>query len=287
MSAAGGRPAEREGSFPRGDGTELAHRSWRGADPRATLLLVHGLGDHSGRYRRPALQLAAAGVDVHALDLPGHGRSPGQRGHVSRFAELTHAVLALRRFLLTGEGAERPLFLYGHSMGGLIALRTVQQHPEMEWRGLALSAPALGVSMTVPNWKSAAGRVFARLAPRIALDNGIDAEDLSRDPAVVQAYREDPLVHGRISARLYAEMMENMRLARESIAAAPLPPSLWLVPTGDRICDADAALAAAGALPRDGHRVIRYDGAYHEAHNDLVRERVMRDLGDWLQARIG
>jgi lysophospholipase len=286
VNTAGRRPAEEEGSFPTGMGTKLAYRSWLAHDPRATLLLVHGLGDHSGRYRHLALEMAGAGVSVHAFDLPGHGRSPGQRGHVFSFRELTEPVLAFRRFLQPSDPGQRPLILFGHSLGGLIALRTVQEHPEVEWDGLALSAPALGVRMPVPGWKQALGRVFSRLAPRVTLANGIDAEHLSHEPAVVRAYREDPLVHRRISARLYVEMMAAARVARETIAAVPLPPSLWLVPMDDRICDAEAALAAAAAVPGEQHRVIRYAGAYHEVMNDTVRDRMLQDLTGWLLSTV-
>jgi lysophospholipase len=286
VSTAGAAPAEEEGRFPQDAGPDLAYRSWHAAHSRAALLLVHGLGEHSARYAPTARALVRQGIDVHALDLVGHGRSPGKRGHVDSFRDLVGQVLAFRNFIRTSPRAGLPLFLFGHSLGGLIALRVAQEHPEEGWRGLALSAPALGVSMAVPAWKRVLGRAVSRVAPRLTLENGIDPEHISRDPSVVQAYREDPLVHSRISARLYAEMMREMETARTRVEALATLDSLWLVPMGDRICDAEAALAVAASLPEPSrHRVVRYEGAFHEALNDLVRERVVADLSSWLLER--
>jgi lysophospholipase len=287
VSGAETEAAEERGTFRLPNGAELSCRVWSTASPRAAVVVVHGIGEHSGRYDVTARHLAADGIEVHAFDLLGHGSSPGRRGHVSDLGELTAQVRRFHALVREARGPDLPLFLFGHSLGGLIALRSVQEGPELDWRGLVLSAPALGLRLHVPRWKRALGRLVSRLAPRLTLDSGIDPAELSRDPAVVAAYRDDPLVHRRVSARMYAEMMRHMTLAAEEIEHRRLPESLWLLPGRDRICDAGVARSLASALEPERVTVREYPGAYHEALNDLLGEQVRDDLTRWILARAG
>jgi len=225
---------------------------------------------------------------VFSFDLRGHGRSDGKRGHVSSFRDFVDDLESFRRLVQREVSEACPLFLFGHSMGGLIALRHLQQHPRAAWSGVILSAPALGIRMHVPGWKKTASRILARLVPSMSLHNGIDVADLSRDPAVVAAYSDDPFVHQRISARLFREMQDEALTAAERMKSLDAPASLWLVPGDDRICDSERSQAAVSCLPASADVVTRrYEGAFHEALNDSCREEVVGDIRNWLIERIG
>jgi lysophospholipase len=286
MNAEGSAAVATAGHFTSDGGVSLAYRAWPATAARGVVVIVHGLGEHSGRYDRTARELAAVGFQVFAADLPGHGLSPGRRGHIDSFETLIEAVTAFRAFVETAVPERLPTFLLGHSLGGLVALRSVQSAPDPAWSGLILSAPALGLSLAIPRWKRTLASIFAKLGPWITVGNGIDPVDVSRDPEVVAAYRADSLVHDRISARLFDEMLAAMERARAEIEAQPIPASLWLVPLADRICDADAAVAAARRAGPDAE-VRTYAGGFHEPFNDLDRARVMADVIDWLGERTG
>ncbi|CAN5812471.1 alpha/beta hydrolase [soil metagenome] len=286
MNDSGGSPVQSASTFTAVDGTHLYYRSLRPAKERAVLVLVHGLGEHSGRYERLSRTLADAGVAVFAFDLRGHGRSPGKRGHVSAFGDFTSDLESFRQVVRREVSEASPIFLFGHSLGGLISIRHLQQYPRVEWAGIILSAPALGIRMQIPDWKRIAGKIIARLAPSMSLDNGIVITDLSRDPAVVAAYRDDPFVHRRISAKLFSDMQSEAVAVAERIPSLRAPAFLWLVPGDDRICDSELSLGAASRLPGSADVVVkRYDGAFHEALNDSCAEEVSEDIRAWMLER--
>jgi alpha-beta hydrolase superfamily lysophospholipase len=284
VSAPGSRLSEATGFFQSTRDHRLFFRSWRSPSERAILILVHGIGEHSGRYERLAQELRANGVSVFAHDLRGHGRSSGRRGHISRFDDFTSDLRDFHAHVRQMAGEMPPIFLMGHSLGGLISLRCLQQYPEMPWRGAILSAPALGLRMQVPLWKRVAARVLSTGLPWLALDSGIDAADLSHDPEIVEAYLRDPLVHRRISARLFAEMQTASATAGARMAEVAVPNLLLLLPLDDRICDPDASREVAARLPSaTALTVHEYADAYHEVLNETCREQVVRDLLDWLE----
>jgi alpha-beta hydrolase superfamily lysophospholipase len=260
------------------DGSLSLHtRSWVAAQPTAALVICHGMGEHCGRYAQVAGELAAQGVSTFAYDHRGHGRSPGRRGHVDRFAQLTDDLdrvmaAASERF------AGLPLFLMGHSFGGLVALRWLQTRPAAV-RGAILSSPLLEVALVPPRWKMALSGVLSRWAPSLSFSNEIDPADLSKDPAYVKAYREDPLVHNRITPRMYTEMMA----AAAAAATEPLPPLplLFVVPGKDRIVLPDATLRLVKGLAGDV-TLRHYPEARHESFNDLERRAVVADIAGWL-----
>ncbi len=220
-----------EGFFHSG-GLDLYRQFWRPeGEPRATLAIVHGLGEHSGRYGNVVAALVPQGYAIHAFDLRGHGRSPGPRGHVDSWADFRNDVGAFLQMVRETEGG-RPLFLMGHSMGGLIVLEYVLHHPE-GLRGVIASAPGLsteGLSASM----IAMAQILSRIAPRLSLRTGLDAEGISRDPAVVQAYRNDPLVHDRGTPRAAVAGREAIEwtLAHAADLAVPL---LIVHGTADRL----------------------------------------------------
>jgi alpha-beta hydrolase superfamily lysophospholipase len=269
------------------DGLELVTRQWPAAQPaRGTVLLVHGLGEHAARYVDVGALLSQAGWAVEAFDLRGHGRSPGPRGGLPRAdAMLSDLSRAVQRVRARHTG---PLVLLGHSMGGLLAARFVAEALQPQpapWscpvEALVLSSPALDPGM------SAFQRFLLRLGawmPDRALSNGLKPAWISRDPQVVQAYRQDALVHDRVTPRLVQAIVDDGVLVRER---APVwrTPTLLLYAGADR-CVAPAGSAAfAQAAPPSVVHTRCYPGLYHEIFNEPEREQVLSELLRWLAAR--
>ncbi len=274
---------QRESTFVGPTGNKHYYRVWEpDADPRASVALVHGMGEHCGRYQALAERFTQAGIAVHGFDLPGHGRTPGQRGHINSWEEMRGGVGAFLEKVL-GEAPQRPLFLYGHSLGGLIAIDYAILHPE-GLRGLIVSAPALDLSGFSAT-RIALAKVLSRLLPRLALSTGLDVEGLSRDPEVVRVYQEDPLVHDKATTRFGASIIEAVGRIWERAGELDVP-LLILHGQDDRLVPADSSarfirLAGSGDKQR-----IEYPQGYHEPHNDLQREKVYEDVLGWIQARI-
>ncbi|HEX7241947.1 MAG TPA: alpha/beta hydrolase [Longimicrobiaceae bacterium] len=280
----GASPAEGSfGSCAGADGVRLHTCAWEVAEPRAALLLAHGIGEHSGRYAPLARDLAAHGVAVYALDHRGNGRSPGRRGHVRRFGEYVDDLEAFRRHVAAALPAGLPVFLLGHSLGGLIALRYLQAHPEAPLAGAVLSSPALGIAVEAPAWKTRLAGLLSRVLPALPFANEIDPAHLTHDRAVVDGYRDDPLVHPRITPRLYTEMLAAISAALAEGGRLRLP-LLFLIPDADRVVAPAAARAFAEGL-RGDVTVRVYEGFYHESLNELERERVVGDIAAWIAAR--
>lgn len=274
-------PTTGEGELRSADGLRLHFRSWTVPLPRAALVAVHGLGEHSGRLASLASELARRGIDVFAPDLRGHGRSEGRRGHAARFGLLVEDVHALRLEVARRHPA-LPLLLFGHSLGGLVAIRYLEAYPEPPLRGAVLSAPELGLGSGIPIWRRVLARAIEPLLPALPAHNGIDPEWLSHDPEEVAAYRADPLVHRRITPRLFTEMEGAMRLAREERERIRVP-ALVLVPEADRVVDPAATLEFCRGTPLE---VRRYPGLFHEPLHEVRRAEVLNEVAGWLEARI-
>jgi alpha-beta hydrolase superfamily lysophospholipase len=266
------------------DGAVLSVRDWpvpEGLERRGSIVIVHGLGEHSGRYAHVSDRLAGMGLAVRGYDLRGHGRSDGPRGvipHPDALLDDFRAVFDdLRR---DGE----PPFVLGHSMGGAIAARAVTGG----WvapRGLVLSSPALRVGL--PWFKAAGMAVARRLAPDLGLPNRLPLHMLSHDERVVEDYRSDPLNHDRITPRLYDFLADAGAAARRDAARVTVP-TLVLVAGIDRLVDAEGAREFAAAL-LDGVGTQRvYDDLYHELFNEREPERrqVLDELCGWLEERL-
>ena len=277
------RVVEHQATRIAADGTRLHYRVWEPASARAGVVVVHGLADHSGRYAVLGRALGEHGIVVLAMDLRGHGRSGGPRGHAASFDRLLGDVIDGAEALRARTGT-LPVFVLGHSMGGLITIRCIQEFPDA-FHGAILIAPWLGTSMRVPRWKLALAGVLSRLLPALPIPAGIDADALSHDPEVVHAYRADPLVHDRITPRLFTEAQAAMPLCWRR-AARIQQAALFLIAGDDRIVDADQARRFAESLPADRTTVRIYDGHFHELLNEPDAERIRSDVREWLAARI-
>lgn len=269
------------------DELELPLYAWRTRKrpPRAALALVHGLAEHAGRYGALAARLNDAGIDVYAVDLRGHGHAPGRRAWVDRFDDYLHDAEALIEYA-SDACAPRgtPLFLMGHSMGGAIAaLYAVERlaHTRVPLAGLLLSSAALAPGRDVPAWMIAASRVMSKIWPNFPAMK-IDAALLSRDPAVVAANRNDPLVHhGAIPARTGAELLEAMRRIEAGRAQLRLPVLIWHG-AEDKLTEPEGSRAFGANVGSADRTLTLYQGNYHETLNDLDRERVIGSMMDWM-----
>lgn len=260
----------------RPDGTTLRGLRWPGA-AGLRAVVVHGLGEHGGRQRNVAEFLARRGFDVTAFDHRGHGRSDGRRGALRRANDLVDDLAAI-----VDAASNAPVLLVGHSMGGLVSLRYALAHPERV-AALVLSSPALDPALNAGQKLLLA--LMSRIAPDVAVGNGLDASKISHDDAVVRAYREDPLVHDRITARLARFIVDGSRdaLAR---AASLAVPTLLLVAGDDRLVAPGGSRQLAACAPRGMLDERVYEGLWHEIFNERepARARVLDDLGAWLDA---
>jgi alpha-beta hydrolase superfamily lysophospholipase len=269
---------EEEGWLTSGDGQELFWRGWVPPGATVALAIIHGLGDHSGRHRALAHDLAHSGIATFAVDLRGAGRSPGQRGHIESWDQYVADATALCDKLSREFAGEMvPL---GHSFGGAVLLSAILSGRIRPAR-FALSAPALRLKMKAPAWKTKIAPFGSRFVPRLALNNEVPPSGLSRNPAIVEAYRTDPLVHDRISSRTFMEWS----LACEEILANAGQigiPFLAIHGECDPIIDPAATETLYERAVHPARQLHVYPERLHEPFNDLGREEVIADLARWL-----
>lgn len=277
-------PAGVSSEFLAADGLRLHALAWTADQPRAAVFLSHGLGEHAGRYAGLARDFTRRGISLYVLDHRGHGKSGGPRAYVQRFDRLVADFEDFRRRVVR-DAPGLPLFLYGHSLGGLIALRWLQTHADVKLAGAVLSAPLLQVKVQAPRWKLALAGPLSRLLPALPMKNEIDPAELTHDPAHVRAYREDPLVSNRITPRLFTEMVGAMAQAQAEGGRITVP-LLFLVPGEDGIVQEEATLRFAADL-RGDVTVRRYPGFRHEPHNEIERDKPVGDVLEWMEKRIG
>jgi alpha-beta hydrolase superfamily lysophospholipase len=264
------------------DGVQIFTQSWLpdAADPRAIVVLVHGFGEHSDRYDWVAGRLVTAGYAVYASDHRGHGRSQGDRALV----DVDTVVADIDRLVDRAGGAhpQLPVAMLGHSLGGLIAIRYALAH-QRRLRALVLSGPLAALDAPAPALALARG--LARIAPRLGVTS-LDARLVSRDPAVVAAYREDPLVHhGPIPAQTVAQMARTVERLPDVVGRITLP-TLIVYGTADGLCPPSGAVMLAERIGSVDLTTRAYEGLYHEILNEPERETVMGDVLGWLNARL-
>jgi len=267
------------------DGLPLFLHDWPHAAPRGTVLIVHGLGEHGGRYAHVAAQLNAWGWRVMAHDHRGHGRSGGERGRIASddalLRDLSLVIDAARA------GSTGPLLLLGHSMGGLIAARFVAEglqaapapwHREVD--GLVLSSPALRIGMN--GFQKLLLATLGPLAPNLAVANGLEPSWVSRDPAVVAAYVADPLVHDRITPRLTRFIVDGGEFVR-GVAPRWRVPTLLMWAGSDRCVAPSGSAEFAAAAPKAVLQSQVFEPLYHEIFNEPEQAQVFTRLQAWLQ----
>jgi alpha-beta hydrolase superfamily lysophospholipase len=271
-----------EGTFVGEKGVRLYEQTWRpDSSPRAALIIVHGLKDHSGRYARLGEQLARRGFAVHAFDLRGHGNSEGARVWVDEFDDY---LGDLDRFVARVRAREggRPLFLFGHSMGGAIVtlyVTTLQARVD----GVVLSGPALKRGSDVSSFLVGTTKLLAGVLPRLAVLR-LANENFSRDPHAVAELADDPLVYqGAGPARTAAELLRAIERIQKHLEDV-VQPVLVLHGTADKLTNPEGSRELVERARSSDKTLRLYEGLYHDLLHEPERERIAADLCDWLEA---
>lgn len=272
-------------SFSSQDGLSLFARAWVSPlqNPKGIVYLVHGLGEHSGRYDHVGKALAEAGYHLAGFDLRGHGLSEGSRGHAPGLPHLIDDIHLFIDETSKHLGNHRPGFIYGHGLGGNLAIHFGLQK-EIALNGAIVTSPAFKLTTPQSTAKIALAKIMAKLMPGLTLNNSMDSEALSRNEAIVKAYQKDVYVHNKVSARLGLDLLESGQMALENAHQWALP-LLLMHGTADRItsCSASGEFAQKASHAVD---LILWDGYYHELHNDLGSEEVIQTMIGWLDQNI-
>ena len=265
------------------DGLNLFSRTWHpSGKPRAVINLIHGLGEHSGRYTSWAERLTDNGFLVRSFDLRGHGKSEGRRGYSSAYNRLIKDVDA---FLEMGKEiySSIPSFVYGHSLGGNLVINYIIQN-NSQINGLIVTSPWLELTKPPSKLVLYVASILSNILPGLTTSNGLNSEDLSRDLRVVHAYKNDDLVHNRIGIKLFTQVYEAGIKASMSIYKINVP-FLLMHGCEDKItsCKTSRNFVRNSS---DKTIFIEWPGGYHELHNDLDRDKVFDSLISWLNKNI-
>jgi alpha-beta hydrolase superfamily lysophospholipase len=264
------------------DGLEMYARGWKPENPKAVVVLVHGHGEHVNRYNHVADVFTQAGYAMQGFDLRGHGQSTGQRGHTPEYQNLMNDIADF-----IGDAQKRypglPLFLYGHSMGGNQAINYVLRSSQ-GLKGVIATGPWLKLAFDPSAAQLLMAKALNGLVPSFSLSSGLSQSSLSRDPEVVSKYAADPLVHDKVSVRLYNSVYGSGLWALEHAAELKIP-MLLMHGSGDKLTSAGASQEFA---KRAGNLVTfrLWDGFYHEIHNEPEKAEVIQAMVDWLDTQM-
>ena len=270
-----------EGNFEDSKGQSLYYQSWTPeGKAKAASLIVHGLNEHSGRYQDLAAFLTESGYAVYSLDLPGHGKSYGPRAYVDDFQDFIDP-LDIYLDMIQEWQPGLPIYLLGHSMGGTISAAFLIEHQD-RFAGAVLSGPLVKVPDYVSNFTLQMGEILSAVLPKMRII-AIEAEAVSRDPAVVKAYLNDPLVYtGKVTVRISNEINKAISTIEEKGAQISLP-LLLLHGSADRLCESAWSEYLNDLVSSQDKKMIIYDGLYHEVYNEPEAETVYGDLLKWLE----
>lgn len=269
-----------EGTLTTSAGVSLYYQSWMPADrPKAVLLIAHGLAEHSGRYEHFADFFVNHGYGVFGLDYPGHGKSDGDRCHIAKFSEYTDSItLLIER--VRNVCPETLLFLVGHSMGGLVAVSFLIER-QAEFAGCVLSGAAVQPAIELPAIQRLIMNLMSRVLPKLRVLQ-LDSSEVSRDPAVVERYRNDPLVfNGKVTARLAEQLFSEMTSIQDRFGRIQLP-MLILHGSEDGLTSPEGSRMLHEKIGSQEKKLIIYDGLYHEVYNEPEQEAVMTDVLNWM-----
>jgi acylglycerol lipase len=273
-----------EGKFKSVRENHIYYQAWiPEGEVKAVLPIVHGLGEHSGRYMNVVNYFVPLGYVVYGMDHIGHGKSDGAREYVESFDDFSDAFGAYMAMIKLWQPG-KPIFLLSHSIGGLIAAYYLLDH-QAEFKGAIFSAPVVKVASHVSQATVFMGKTLSVLAPMVGV-LAVDPRTVSRDPAVVEAYINDPLVyHKKTSARLSAEMLRA--LIRVSVETERITlPFLAMQGGEDHLVDPDGAQILYERAGSKDKTLKIYPGLYHEIFNEPEREIVFRDIAAWLEPRV-
>ncbi|MCL1594572.1 MAG: lysophospholipase [Actinomycetia bacterium] len=271
---------ETTGTHTTADGVELFTRSWTTDTPRYDLLLVHGLGEHSGRWSHVGAFFNKHGANVHTYDLRGHGKSPGDRGYIAEFDEYYSDISEMA--YATAAATGRPWVLYGHSLGGLqcagFLINDYEPHPNIA----VLSAPAMAATRGIDSVLKMASSVLGTITPKIRVPSNITGAMLSRDASVGEAYFADDLVETKATPKFAKVMFAEQAKLADSNGTLSIQ-TLVIHGADDELVQPSASAALAGS---DAVERKVYPGLRHEMHNEPEADQVLGDIADWIDRKL-
>lgn len=273
-----------KGIFRGSGGIDLFFQSWLPEEPPiASVAIVHGWGEHSDRYLNVVEGLMSYGYAIYGFDQRGHGRSPGKRGHIDSWGEYRGDLQAFIN-IIGRQQPERSIFLVGHSLGALIALDCLLDHPEGLRGAVIASCPIEPVGIAKP-YLVLLSRLLSRIWPRFSLDRRLNAGLLSRDQEVVQQSRSDPMMHGQCSARWATEVLDTISRVKSQVSKVAIP-VLFLHGEADQVNLAEGTRYLFNSVAIEDKALRLYPGMYHELHNDTDHEQVMADVRSWIEQHL-
>lgn len=266
------------------DGIDIFAQGWEPeAKPIiAVVCLVHGLGEHTSRYEHVAEAFGKQGYALFGADIRGHGRSGGARGHIPSIESVMQDI-----DLLFEHARSRypglPLFLYGHSLGGILVLHYgLKRKPDIQ--GVIATSSGLRTALENQPAKILAAKVLGAIIPKVSLSSGLDVNAISHDKSVIEKYKNDPLVHDKISLGFGKIMLETTQWTLKHSAEFPLP-LLMLHGKADAIAFPSGSIEFAAPL-KEKCKLVLFDGGFHELHNEPIKSEVFKTMTDWMDERV-
>lgn len=266
------------------DATPIFYRLYAATASQKQILLIHGMGEHGGRYAHLAGFLTQNQFSVWAPDLRGFGRSGGARAYVSRIEDYWKDIEAMHA-LISERAPGQPIVLLGHSFGGLLAsgYAALFRPPRLPLQAVALSSPLFGTPIQVPIWQEALAQAASILAPRLLQNNKVNPAFLTHDEEMLRSRIHDACIENRISARLYTQMRALMN-KREQVAKGWKLPLLMQLAGDDRIVSSKVSEEFFASISNSVKKMDIYNGFYHEIFNESQRQKVFQDLATWLKS---
>jgi alpha-beta hydrolase superfamily lysophospholipase len=273
-----------EGIFTGARDTRIFYQAYLPEDQvRASIIIVHGLGEHSGRYENVVNYLVHLGYAIYGFDLPGHGKSGGEREFIQQFEDFTDTLSTYKKMVKVWQ-PDKPIFIFGHSMGGLIVTDYLIDHSD-DFRGAVISAPAITVPDNINQVTIVLGKVLSKIAPKLGI-MALDANMISRDPEVVEKYQNDPLVfHEKTTARLSAELLKAIMRVNNEMRKITIP-FIVLQGNEDKLANPQGSRMLHEHAGSHDKTLKIYDGLYHEVFNEPERDQVLADVASWLNAKL-
>lgn len=274
-----------EGFFKGYQDINLFFQLWENPNAKGTIIFTHGHGEHSGSYNRLIKAFENDSWNFYGWDLRGHGKSDGRRGFAEYFDDYCRDYkIFLDMVLKDPKVADKgPVILLCHSMGALIELKTLIRNPDLQYDGIVVSSPLLGLAMEVPQIKAKAAGILNKLLPQLTLGNEISNSMLTSDPEVIREFEQDSLRHTRMSSGVFVGMLESWGYVRPR-ANELKKPALFLLPEHDPVCSTPDAKAFFEKMSSKRKEIYIYPNAKHEVFNDVMRNTVFADLKKFLDS---
>ncbi len=276
-----------EGHFTGASEANLYYQNWETEGAIATLVMTHGMAEHSEAYEHLASGLEQYKINLTCWDLRGHGKSDGKRGYVENFLNYVNDLDFFFKHLGQQQKLKLPYFIGGHSLGGLIVLRYLLENGAGKAKGICLSSPLLGLSLPVPPIKDYASHILNRFLPTLTLNNEIKFELLSHDKEIIKSYYSDPFRHDKISSGVYLGMVENMQIINTRGGPSLNSPLLMQVAGDDRIVSRAASEEFFKSVSSRDKKLIIYEDFYHEIFNETDRAKPYLDLANFITSHLG